>query len=260
MILAGSGLKQLLEGTALDEPPATFIPSVLEIITKLEGIDYERWGVNKRDRIRAGDAHPMRAFADRIGRMFGGVPEYDIFLGVPSIARPYVVSASPPALLIPPGFERVREPAQAFHLARPLALLSRSLHPLDHVDDAAMEKLLVGVVRQFAPTFRLDPIYEEEELDVETKRVGRAIGFFSRSRIQEASALFAEAPPRHYPAWAREIRRLAARAALLVADDLLATLEALGEPLGPDNYASDLARFWVSDPAIRFRRAVAQQP
>ena len=43
---------------------------------------------------------------------------------------------------------------------------------------------------------------------------------------------------------------------LLVSDDLVATLEALGEPLGPDNYASDLARFWVSDPAMRFRRAM----
>ena len=45
----------------------------------------------------------------------------------------------------------------------------------------------------------------------------------------------------------------------MISDDLIATLEALGETLGPDNYASDLARFWVSDPAIRFRRAVAQQ-
>ncbi|HEY8428590.1 MAG TPA: tetratricopeptide repeat protein [Sandaracinaceae bacterium] len=260
MILAGSGLKQLIEGTALDEPPAIFIPAVIEIVTKLEGIEYERWGVNKRDRIRAGDAHPIRSLADRIGRMFGGVPEYDIFLGVSSIARPFVVAGSPPALLLPAGFERLSEAVQSFHLARPLALLSRSLHPLDHVDDAAMEKLLVGVVRQFVPRFRLDPVYDEEELDLATRRVAKAIGFFSRSRIQEAASAFAQAPPRHYPEWAREIRRLAARAALLVADDLLATLEALGEPLGGDNYASDLARFWVSDPAIRFRRAVAQQP
>src|SRR5690606_22359709 len=135
MILAGSGLKQLIEGTALDEPPAIFIPAVIEIVTKLEGIEYERWGVNKRDRIRAGDAHPIRSLADRIGRMFGGVPEYDIFLGVSSIARPFVVAGSPPALLLPAGFERLSEAVQSFHLARPLALLSRSLHPLDHVDD-----------------------------------------------------------------------------------------------------------------------------
>ncbi len=73
-------------------------------------------------------------------------------------------------------------------------------------------------------------------------------------------AAFAASPPADYPSWGREIRRLAARAALLVSDDLVATLEALGEPLGPDNYASDLARFWVSDPAMRFRRAVLQQP
>lgn len=259
-ILAGPGLKRLLETSALDESPAAFIPAFLEVITKLEGIDYERWGVNKRDRIRANDPHPLRALADRIGRIFGGVPEYDLFASAPTVKRPFIIAGSPPALLVPAGIESAREPALVFHLARPLALLSRQLHPLDHVDDASMERILVAGVRQFDPRFRLDPILDEQELESETRRVKNAIGFFSRSRIQEAAAAFAASPPADYPSWAREIRRLAARAALLVSDDLVATLEALGEPLGPDNYASDLARFWVSDPAMRFRRAVLQQP
>ena len=36
-------------------------------------------------------------------------------------------------------------------------------------------------------------------------------------------------------------------------------IAAIGEELGPDNYATDLARFWISDPAFRFRRALAQR-
>lgn len=258
-ILSESGLKRLVEAWVLEETPTAFIPGLLEVITKIEGIDYERWGVNKRDRIRAGDPHPLRAYADRIGRIFGGVPEYDLFVSVASLKRPFILAGSPPALLAPAGLEGAREAVLAFHLARPLALLSRQLHPLDHIDDGTMERILVAGVRQFDPRFKLDPIQDEQEIEIEVKRVKNAIGFFSRSRIQEAASAFVASPPADYPAWAREVRRLAARAALLISDDLIATLEALGETLGPDNYASDLARFWVSDPAIRFRRAVMQQ-
>ncbi len=257
-ILGEAGLRRLLDSSALDESPAQVIPALSEIITKLEGIDYERWGVNKRDRIRANDLHPLRVMADRIGRIFG-VPEFDLFVGVTSVLRPFMISGGPPALLVPASLEAAPEPVLTFHLARPLALLSRGLHALDHVDDMALERILVGTVRQFDPAFILDPIMDEASLDADSRRVNKAIGFFSRNRIQEAANLFA-ASPRPIAPWSREIRKLATRAALLVADDLVSTLEALGEPLGDDNYASDLARFWVSDPAMRFRRAVLLQP
>jgi tetratricopeptide (TPR) repeat protein len=257
-ILGESGLRVLIDGTALDDGLAAFIPAIADIVKQLEGFEPERWGVNKRDRIRPGDPHPMRSFADRIARIFG-VPEYDLYVGVTTVSRPYIISGGPPALLIPPGFDSLREAVLAFHVARPLALLSRGLHPLDHIDDSALERLVVGTVRQFDPRFKMDPMFEDDELDKETKRVAKAIGFFSRGRIQEAVSEFSSATPTMIPVWTREIRRAAARAALVVADDLLGSLEALGEPLGPDNYASDLARFWVSDPAIRFRRAVGHQ-
>src|SRR5690606_13976654 len=106
----------------------------------------------------------------------------------------------------------------------------------------------------------LTPYQEEDDIEVETRRVAKAIGFFSRGRIQEAATTFAAAPTADYFTWARDVRRLASRAALLIADDLVSVVENLKEELGPDNYASDLARFWVSDPALRFRRAIAQQP
>ena len=77
--------------------------------------------------------------------------------------------------------------------------------------------------------------------------------------MQDVANVVATAPPEDVGLWVRDIKRMAARAALLVADDLGGSLDALGEPLGPDNIASDLARFWVSDPAMRFRRAAAQR-
>ena len=257
-ILGESGLKQLLESSALDDPAAAFIPAVGEIVTKLEGIEYEKWGVQKRDRIRAGEQHHLRSFADRIGRIFG-VPEFDLFVSNASLARSYILSGSPPALIIPASLERARDSVLAFHLARPLALLSRQLHALDHVDEGTLERILVAVVRQFDPAFSASPMLDEDEIEDEVRRVGKAIGFFSRGRIQEAATLYASDRAQDFSPWAREIRRLAARAALLISDDLISVLGALGEDLGPDNYSSDLVRFWVSDPALRFRRVVAQQ-
>jgi tetratricopeptide (TPR) repeat protein len=258
-ILAGPGLEQLAEPGVLDASAASFVRSLGEILTKLEGIEYERWGVSKRERIRPGEPHALRAVADRIGRIFGA-PEFDLFVvrGA-SLSRTFILAGSPPALLVPAALEQERDAVLAFHLGRPLALLSRGLHPLDHVDDVTLECLLVGAVRQLEPGFRLDPLMEEADLEEATRRVAKAVGFFSRGRLQEASSQFAAAPTHHLGAWARAIRRLAARAALLVADDLVSVLATIGEELGPDNYASDLARFWVGDAAFRFRRAVAQQ-
>ena len=258
-ILAGSGLARFLDGDALDHGPAAFIPAFIDVITKLEGIEHERWGVNRRDRIRA-NGFPSAPRARRSHRPH--LRRCTRIRSLPfgaNVKRPFIIAGNPPALLVPAGMESARDAVQVLHLARPLALLSRQLHPLDHVDDASMERLIIAGVRQFDPLFALDPALDERELEAEVRRVKNAIGFFSRSRLQEAAAAYAASPPVDYPAWAREIRRLAARAALLIADDLVATLEALGEPLGPDNYASDLARFWVSDPAMRFRRAVLQQ-
>ncbi|MCC6872694.1 MAG: tetratricopeptide repeat protein, partial [Sandaracinaceae bacterium] len=259
-ILAEGGLKRLIETNVLDQSPALFIPAIGEILAKIEGIDLERRGVNKRERLRAGDPHALRAFVDRIGRIFGGVPEYELFLNVRSVEWPVIVSGAPHALLCPPSIESMSEPARAFLLARPLVLLARGLQVLDHVDTPVLERILVATVRQFDVRFSLHPLMDQDELEKETRRVAKAIGFFSKSRVQEAVSAFMAAPPRELGAWAAGIRKLAMRAALLVADDLLASLEALGEPLGPDNHASELARFWVSDPAIAFRRAMLQQP
>ncbi|MEC7523811.1 MAG: tetratricopeptide repeat protein [Myxococcota bacterium] len=257
-ILGEQGLEQLADGAVLRTTAAQLLAALDDVFGKLEGVDLERWGVSKRDRLRQGDGHPLRAYVDRVGAIFG-VPEVDVYeVDDSRLDRATVLAGSPPALLVPARVANARDPVLAFHLARPLALLSRHLHPLDAVPDDTTTHLLVGTARQFDPTFVVAGL-DESLLDVETKRVGKAIGFFSRGRIQDAATSFAADPTRDLRAWATSARRMAARAALLVCDDLLAAIEALGEDLGPDNTASDLARFWVSDPAFRFRRAVASR-
>lgn len=254
--LGRRGLDQLVGPNPFVDKNATFVAALHEVITKLEGIDYARWGIQKRDRIRQGEVHPVRAYADSIARIFGA-PEFDLFIvDRASMTRTWVLCGSPPALLVPASVAASRESVLAFQLARPLALLSRHLHPLEHVDDGLMDRMLVATVRQFDPSYVISPYLDEDAVEVQSRRVAKAIGFFSRGRIQEAAAAFASGQAKDYLAWARESRLLAARLGLLVADDLLGALDASEEELGPENYATDLARFWVSDAARRFRRAI----
>lgn len=257
-LLGHGGLEQLMDSPALHDAAASFLPAMGEILSKLEGVEYERWRVNKRDRVRQGEPHALRHFVDRVARVFGAT-ELDLFVSPAQLSRTFMVSGSPPALIVPTAIESERDATLAFHLARPLALLSRQLHPLDHIDDRTLGHLMTATVRQFEPGFVLHPLLEEDDIEAESRRVSKAIGFFSRGRLQDAALAFAAQPTPDIFMWAREIRRLATRAALLVADDLVAVLGAIGEELGPDNYATDLARFWISDPAFRFRRALAQR-
>ncbi|MGE3634572.1 MAG: tetratricopeptide repeat protein, partial [Sandaracinaceae bacterium] len=259
-ILGIDGLKQIIDRNGLDEPAAALVHALSDVFGKLEGFDHERWGLAKRDRIRQGDTHAVRAFADRLGMIFG-VPEYEMYIvDSPDLSNAVVYSGAPPALLVPKALESARDAVLAFHLARPLALLSRMLHPVDRVDARTLERILVGASRQFDPTFVLNEDDDEELVDAEAKRVARAIGFFSRGRIQDVATHFASSPTRNVGSWIVDVRRMAGRAALLISDDLLSAFEALGDSgTGADDLAGDLARFWVSDPAMRFRRRVAQQ-
>ena len=256
-ILGRQGLEQIIDHGALNESAATLVHALSDVLGKLEGFDHERFGVNKRDRIRQGDPHPVRAFADRIGRIFG-VPEYELYMvDSNELEWACVYPGSPPCLVVPTRLESSRDAVLAFSLARPLAMMSRLLHPVDRIDAVSLERLLVATARQFEPGFTLRE--EEPDLEKETRRVGKAIGFFTRSRVMDAATTFAAAPTRDMARWVRDVRRMGARAGLLVCDDLLAAFEALGSDVGGDDLVADLARFWVSDPAMRFRRRVAQQ-
>src|SRR5690606_22438637 len=96
------------------------------------------------------------------------------------------------------------------------------------------------------------------DLEADTRRVAKALPRLQRGRIQEAAAAFAAQSP-DVERWIRHMHRMAARAALLVSDAVLPPVDALGSPLAPANTATDLAFFWISDPAMRVWRAVAQQ-
>lgn len=259
--LSAGNLARLFGPGTFGSPWASYLPATAEIVAKLEGVDYARWGVSKRDRLRPGDSHPVRVLADRVAAIFGD-PEFDLFvLEGDRYRHGFVLAGSPPAVLIPSTLARATPAALAFELARPIGLVARQAAALDHVEDERLERILVALARHFEPSFALGVRFDQDELDAleaETQRVGKAIGFFGRGRVQEAAQRLAAAAPAPLGPWARAVRLEASKAALLVADDLLAVTATLGEAIGPDNEATELARFWISEPALRFRRVLGQ--
>ncbi len=260
--LSVSTLRRLFGPRTFEDPWASFLPAAAELVAKLEGVDYASWGVSKRDRLRPGDAHPLRELADRIAAIFGN-PEFDLFvLPGERYRHGFVLTGSPPAVMIPDVLAQAHSGALAFEMARPIALVARQAHPLDHIEDEKLERTLVGLAVHFAPSFTVRARLEQHELDAleaEAHRVGKAIGFFARGRLQEAVQRFTAEAVGPFAPWARAVRLEASKAALLVADELLAVVGSLGEAIGPENEATELARFWVSEPALRLWRVVAAE-
>ncbi|MFK7986268.1 MAG: tetratricopeptide repeat protein [Sandaracinaceae bacterium] len=256
-ILIETGLKQLCEHGALDEDATALVRILSDVFAKLEGFDADEWDLTRRDRIRQGDAHAVRQIADRIAPIFG-VSDYDLYVtDAHGLDRAVIVPGSPPALLVGASIETADDVELTFHLARPLALYARYLHSIDLLPNEDVARVLAAAARHFEHDVPIAD-FDAADLEEETRRVGKAIGFFSRGRIQEGVAAFAEHPPRDIDEWLTDLRRMANRAALLVCDDLVGALRAHGGTLGEDPVADDLARFWASDPAMRYRRAIAQ--
>src|SRR5262249_14179747 len=143
------------------------------------------------------------------------VPEFELFICPNGPDTVVVEPGVPPAILFPRKLEGLRDAPLAFLLARPLALLSRQLQVLDRMSPAAGRRLWVATVRQFEPALSLGR--EDPEIANEVRRIGKAIPWLSRGRIQDAATTFASAAPEDPILWVRDVKRAAARAALLIA-------------------------------------------
>jgi hypothetical protein len=107
---------------------------------------------------------------------------------------------------------------------------------------------------------------DEEYLSSFAKRVHKSISWLGRGRVEEAASLYLGAKRVDMVDWVRKVRLTAARAALIVADDLAAPIDLVrrteadlaglqGEQLNLGlRLVQDLMRFWMSEPAMTLRR------
>jgi hypothetical protein len=233
-------------------------------LSKVYGPGLERFGLTARDKVGNRALHASRIVADRVARIFG-VPEFDLYPAASYEGPLAVVLADPVGIVLPASFASRSETEQVFLLARPLANIARRLHVVDALPAADLAVFLGAVGRTADPTF-LPPGVDESAVEALSKRVSKSVSWLSRGRIEDVARAYAQAGPVDAQDFSRRVRLTAARAALIVADDVVSTLHLLrrteADQAGLDGARAeaglrtvrDLLRTWIGDPAMGLRR------
>jgi hypothetical protein len=247
-----------------DDPASLLLAQIAEGLGKVHPPELERFGVTSRDRISAKSGHPLRALSDRVANVFG-VEEYDLYLHRAHSGALEVEFTDPVSVLVPSYFAKLGEGQQVFLLARIMANIARNLHAVDRLAPDALAVLLAAAARSADASFG-SGLADEDFLNGHARRVSRSLPWLGRGAVEEAARAYAAAPRLDVAEWAFRVRLTAARAALIVGDDLPGSITLLrqseGDLAGLTGAAlaqgmrsvQDLLRFWVSDAALALRR------
>ncbi len=231
---------------------------------KVHPPELERYGLSARDKLGQRSSHPLRMMADRVAAAFG-VGDFDLFVHRAHSGLPEVEFTDPVAVLVPEYVSNLSEPQQVFAIGRVMANIARRLHAVDRLPPQSLEVLLAAAARHADPSFGMG-LADEDYMQSLAKRVYKSFPWLGRGRMEEAAALYLGANLLEIHEWVRKVRLTAARAALLLADDLPGPIDLLrrtegdlagvtGESLNSGIRAvHDLMRFWVSDQAFGLRR------
>jgi tetratricopeptide (TPR) repeat protein len=248
--------------------PASPLMAVLatlpEAFSRLYPPDLEGYGLGTRDRITSRSGHPLRMLTDRIAALFR-VESHDLYLHRARSRTVAIELSDPVSLLVPSSLTELAEPAQVFLLARAFANIAMRFHVADKLTPRELEVLVASAVRAVAPGFG-SGLTSEDILDDQMQRIQKALSRRARNALREATPRYVQAPPIDFAVWARGIATGSARAAVIVADDFLASSEALRrterdlahvdarELIRASPLVAELARWWASEPSIELRR------
>jgi hypothetical protein len=246
------------------DPVADLLASVAEGLPKIHPPELDRYGLTSRDKITSRSGHPLRMLADRAASVFG-VSEFDLYLHRAHAGSIEVELTEPPAILVPAQVTTYSETQQIFLLARPLANVSRRLHAVNKLAPVEIEMLLAAAVRIVDPTYAMG-LTDEDFLTAHSRRVVKALSRRARRAVEETAHAYAASKRIDFNEWAHNVRTTAARAALVLCDDLPGAITLVrrleGDLAGLKGAAlaqgialmNDLVRFWVSDAAFTLRR------
>ena len=247
-----------------DDAATDLLVQIAEGLGKVHAPDLERFGVSSRDRITAKSGHPLRVLTDRVANLFG-VEEYDLYVHRSPGVAVDIEFSDPVSVLIPSSFAKLPESQQIFLIARVMANVARNLQAIDKLPADAIAVLLAAAARTADASFGAG-LADEEFLSNHAKRVSRSLPWLGRGAVEEAARAYVAAPRIDPNEWYWRARLTAARAALIVADDLPGSIglvrQSEGDLAGLTGPAlaqgmrgvQDLMRFWASDAAFALRR------
>lgn len=257
-----------LSGGVLDDLSYDLVPfgaagellvSLIEGLDKLYPPDLDGYGVSSRDRLNPRSGHPFRSLAERVGEIVG-CPEFELYVHRSRTRGVGVELAEKPILMMPAWLLEQSDAHQVFMLARVLGLAARNCHPVLKLTHREIEVLLAAYARTVVPGFGRG-LTSEELLEEQSKRVHRALSRKARKSAEEAVHRYVTQDPPEFVKWTESRERLANRAASLLTDDLVATIESMARTRDSrdssvdlrDDSVKDMLRFWVSEAAFRAR-------
>ncbi len=257
--LVPGALAELFVARERQEPAAGVLAAIGEALEKVRPVDLARWGVTRRDALPRGAEHPVRPLVDRLSALFG-VEEFDAWIHHTAEAGVIVEPTPKPTVLIPAWLSELDLAGQVFPLARVLFNLARGVHPIDAFSPREIEVLLAASARTVVPSFG-EGVATREILDERQRLILKGLPRKRKDQFKAAATVLARSPAQDLGMFVQWAHQTARRVALVVADDLLRSLDVLrrtddiGEgPTSP--IVADLLKVWVSKPAMDLRRRV----
>jgi hypothetical protein len=243
-------------------PVANLVASIAEPIGKIYPASLEQFGITSRDRLGPKSAGTCFDLASQIARIFGA--ELEIYEH--PVAQPIVI-VEPfeiPALCVSQVLRRLPLAQQAFLLAYEISMIPTRLHTVLSLRTPELETVIAGAARVVVPSFTLNHL-DDEDANNAREIVRRTVVRKWRRPMEIAAEELAAKPPGDVGRWQAAVRQTALRAALLVANDLAPSIEAMrhvvelpelrGSVLVQSaDSVSDLLRFWISNRAASVRQ------
>jgi tetratricopeptide (TPR) repeat protein len=247
---------------AVHAPAAKLLAAIADAAGKLYPPALEGYGLDRRDRLGPRSNYPTWDLAARIGQIFGG--EFALYEHGRKEPMISIELCEPAAIVVSARLRDLPFTQQTFLLSYAMALIAGRTYSVVPLSTAQVELLLVGASRIVSPAFAMRPA-SAEELDDAKEQLRKSVPRKWRKAMEAAAAEFVARPTADLARWRWAIKQTAARAALLVADDLASTIDAfryvadVSGRTGVDlilgsHSVRDLVQFWVSDHAATVRR------
>jgi tetratricopeptide (TPR) repeat protein len=243
-------------------PAERLLVAISEGLSKLYPPDLEGYGLSHRDRLTAKTPNAFFQLAEQVANCFS-VSSYELYV---HSLRSKIISielSAAPSLLVPSYFPELPEAHQVFALSRVFANIKRGFHAVNKLTPREIEVLLAAAGRIVDPRFG-EGLTSEDFLEEQCRRLKSAISRKSRKLVEDAATEYVASQPIDFGLWAHHVDQTAARAGLLVTDNLIASLEMLRKSerdalqsaatMSFSPVVRDLILFWVSEQATTARR------
>lgn len=250
-------------------PAANLLFAICDGLGKARPPDLSGWGVSSRDKISPRSDHPLRTLVERIASITG-VTEYELYVHRNRNRGIGIENTPKPSLLMPLWIGEVSPSQQVFLLAEAMVHIARGTYPVRLLQPRELEAVLAAATRTVVPGFgeRVAPV---EVLDEKQRLIVRGMPRRKRRSLEVAAPEYARARPVDTRALVGWIEQTSRRIAMLIADDLISSLEALRrtEELGnargvgfvrSSPIIADLMQVWVSRNAMQMRRKIRLIP